>query len=184
METIEAINKRLEDVYGKDTVTGRAIWRVVWSNDEMEKQFLSFTPDGVELIYPQWFEVPKYKMIGIEDTYILERLVLVPDISAGDITVRMSYEPMWPFRDRNGFPLPPKWEVCEFVIYNVYQRLGKPAPVYKDPDASSSTEEHLAKENVRLVKLMEDLFGNETNTGDALAYREGVSVPNNYERKQ
>lgn len=184
MEAIETINSRLEDIYGKDTVSGRAIWRVVWSNDEMEKQLLHYTPEGIELLHPKWFEVPKYGMIGIKDTYVLERLVLVPEINLDDVTVKMSYEPMWMFQDKNGFPLPPKWEVCEFVIYNLYQKLGKPAPVYKDPDASSSKEEHLAKENMRITKLQEDLFGNETNTGDALAYREGVSVPNNYERKQ
>ena len=34
----------------------------------------------------------------------------------------------------------------------------------------------------RITKLQEELFGNETETGDALRYKEGIVVPTNYER--
>jgi len=35
----------------------------------------------------------------------------------------------------------------------------------------------------RVSKLQNELFGNETAVGDALAYKEGVSVPSNYKKE-
>jgi hypothetical protein len=34
----------------------------------------------------------------------------------------------------------------------------------------------------RITKLHEELFGNETEVGDALRYKEGVTVPPNYDK--
>jgi hypothetical protein len=45
-----------------------------------------------------------------------------------------------------------------------------------------STQEYLEKESERIKQIQQDLFGNETDTGDALAHKEGVTVPHNFER--
>ena len=175
MERIETINKRLDDFFGHDDL-GRPIWRVVWSEDQFEKRLTNHTKEGLELLTPRMVELPKYKQY-IQERWILERLVIVPDINAHELTVKMSYEPMWVFQDDNGFPLPPKWEACKIVIDTVYAAIGKKntEPRYQDPDARISKDELLHKEAERIKKLQEDLFGNETDTGDALAHNAGVS---------
>jgi hypothetical protein len=35
----------------------------------------------------------------------------------------------------------------------------------------------------RITKLVEELFGNETETGDAMAYGEAIVVPNSYKKE-
>jgi hypothetical protein len=35
-EKIESINNQLIELYGIDTITGQAMWRVVWSEDQFE----------------------------------------------------------------------------------------------------------------------------------------------------
>ena len=64
---------------------------------------------------------------------------------------------------------------CQLVIDCVYAAaaMGKSdLAKYKDPDGHQ--EEALHNQEVKINGLVEDLFGNETPTGDALAYGEGV----------
>ena len=49
---------------------------------------------------------------------------------------------------------------------------------YVDDEKNTSKEGREQKIN----ELQGELFGNETDTGDALAYREGIVVPNNYKK--
>lgn len=175
-EPIEVLNERLVEYFGKDTNTNRPIWRIVWSDDQLEKQLLNYTPEGLELIHPQWYEVPRYKMIGVHSRYVLERYVIVPERHAHEMTVKLSYEPMWVFEDKNGFPLPPKWEACKHIIDTVYLAIGKEVKAkYRDPDSGKSPKELIGEEAERIKAIETDLFGNETPTGDALAHNEGVS---------
>lgn len=181
MERLETINKRLESYFGKDD-RNLPIWRVVWSDDQIEKQLLSYTPEGLSLLRPEWREVPKYKMMGIHSRYILERLVVVPPVHEGEMIAKTSYEPMWTFEDSLGNPLPPKWEACEIIVNTVYAAQGKKTSeaLYHDEESGLATPELLEYHKERIANVTEELFGNETDTGDALAYREGISVPSNY----
>lgn len=185
IEPIDKINKRLEDHFGKDDLN-RSIWRVVWSDEQFEKQLLTHTPEGLELIHPKWYEVPKYKMMGVKERYVLERLVIVPVQNAHELTTKVSYEPMWVFEDKNGFPLPPKYEACELVINTVYAAMGKRTSekLYHDPEEGKTTPELIYEHNERVKKLQQDLFGNETKETDAVRVGEGVFVPSNYGDKQ
>jgi len=185
MERVETINQRLKEYFGKDD-RNEPIWRVVWSDEQLEKQLLAYTPEGFELITPRWYTVPKYKMMGIHSRYILERLVTVPVTQAHELTQKLSYEPMWTFQDKFGNAVAPVWEAIELIINTVYAAQGKKTGevLYHDEEKGMDKKELVIYHANRIKKIQDDLFGNETDTGDALAYREGVTVPSNYEKKQ
>jgi hypothetical protein len=176
METIEALNQRLIDHYGLDTSTNQPMFRIVWADDQIEKRMMTFTEGGVELLYPTILEVRKYNYL--KKVWVLERLVLVPYFQQKELAdVKMSYEPLWVFVDATGNPLPPLWEPTKIVIDTLYAALGKKhLAVYSDPDFGPE------KKQERIAALQQELFGNETETGDALRYKEGIVVPNNYEK--
>lgn len=178
IETLEILNQRLLDKYGKDIVTGNALFRIVFSDDQFEKRFTNYTKEGLLLQLPRVEEKPKYRQY-IPHKYLIERFTIVPQFVETDLTEQWSYEPLWVFEDGAGNPLPPKWEVCEIVIDQVHrasaravgQKIEDPSALEADPKIA--VEVRLA----RIKRLEEELFGNETNVGDALATKQGIVVP-------
>jgi hypothetical protein len=169
-ETIESINYKLQRDFGKYS-DNRPNFRVVWSNDQTEKRWTNFTDKGMELINPEVRELPKYKQYAPE-RFILERLVPVP--FGSDLVEKISYEPAWVFQDRFQNYLPPFYDGCVFVIESILNQTGhKGFAKYKDPEASP---EYRAEQ---LQKVQDELFGNETDVTDHLAYGTGVVVPGN-----
>lgn len=166
-ESIESINNKLLKEFGR--YDDRPNFRVVFSEDQYEKRFTDFTDEGLELIHPEVRELPKYKQY-IHEKYILERLV--PVQKGSDLTTRVSYEPAWVFQDKYGNYLPPFFDGCKFVIESIFAAMDKKGThvKYRDPEIS---EEVRAE---RLKKVEEELFGNETDVSDALAYGYGVSL--------
>jgi hypothetical protein len=173
MERIEDINQKLIDHYGLDTSTGRPMFRVVWANDELEKRLMDYTDNGVQLLFPVVREVKKYPYLV--DMYVLERLVVVPEINQKELpTQKLSYEPIWTFCDVNRNPLPPRWDASKLVVDVLYAALGKKSlRKYVEPD----------EDEARIDRLQEELFGNESEVTDALAYKEGVVVPGNFKKE-
>lgn len=178
MERIETLNQRLIDHFGIDSDTGRPMFRIVWANDELEKRLIQETEFGVQLLHSEVREIKKYPYL--KDLYVLERLVVVPDINQRELPVsRLSYEPLWAYRDDSNRPLPPLWNATKFIIDTLYAALGKKSMrKYVDSEENTTVE---GKEH-RITKMHEELFGNETETGDALRYKEGIVVPNNYSK--
>jgi len=176
MESIETLNQRLRDVYGLDSDTGRPIFRIVWANDETEKILTDEIEGGIKLLYPQLREVKKYPYM--RDMYVLERLVVVPDVNKKELLgKKLSYEPLWPYADKNNQPLPPIWEATKFVIDAVHAALGKKSlRKYVEDEKDTSPE---GREQ-RISQLEADIFGNESQIGDALRYKEGIVVPTSY----
>lgn len=178
-EPIDVLNKRLVDHFGVSW-DGRAAYRIVWSEDQFDKRLTDCTDAGVLLLVPEVRELPKYKQ-WIHDKYVLENLVAVPEYQQMEAAAKTSYEPLFVYEDKDGFPLPPKWEVTKFVIDNVLAAMGKSnLAKYKenlDKYTPEGREEYLKN-------LQDELFGNETNTTDALAYKEGVVVPSNFEKSK
>jgi len=184
IEAIEKLNKRLDDHFGHDDL-GRAIWKIVWSDDQKEKRQTMYTKEGLELLYPVVIELPKYPYI--KEKWILERLVLVPEFQRPELAdVMISYEPMWTFEDKHGRALYPKWEAVRTIIDCVYLAIGKYNAFvkYKDPDSGKTTKQIVEEKRERIKQIQEDLFGNENDITDALASKAGVSVPHNYGEKQ
>jgi len=182
-ETVSSINNQLIDLFGIDTLTGAPIWRVAWSEDQLEKRYGTYddyTSSGIYLrTVTEVREVPKYRQ-WIKEKYVVERLTLIPDVSKEDLpTEKLSYEPMYVFEDVRGRYLPPKLEAAKFVIDSIYAAMGKSSLAkYKDPD--NCTEAEMENTRDRIAQLQEELFGDETTIGDALAHKEGIIVPHTY----
>lgn len=172
VEPIETLNKRLVDHFGIDSEGSEPIFRIVWSSDEYEHRLSETTKEGLSLIRPEVQYLPKYQWC--RERWILERLVIVPDVNVGDIpATKKSYEPLWVFQDNRDGYLPPIWNATKLIIDTLYAALGKKSMAkYVDDEAKNPVE---AKQE-RINKLVEELFGDESNllgrtiTGEAVAY--------------
>lgn len=172
-QEVQKINQQLIDHFGVDTVTGKAMWRVSWSNDQYEMRRCDYTPEGLQLLHPKVQEMPKYQWV--KDRWILERLCMVPIVNMSDLPADLqSYECMYPFENAyTGDALPPKFEAAKFVVDTVYAAMGKKSMrKYVDEEEKQPLE---MKEK-RIQKLTEELFGDESSlmgrtvTGEAVAY--------------
>jgi len=170
-EPIDKINYWLVKEFGRE-FNGQPRWRVVFSDDEFEKRWTQNTDEGFELLFPEVRLLPKYRQ-HIRQRYILERLV--PIIGETDLTEPISYEPAWVFQDRHGNYLPPWFDGCKFVIESIYSAIDKAGNHVKYKDPHATEEERLE----RIAKMERELFGNETDVGDHLAY--GTGVVNEFE---
>lgn len=174
---LETINKHLRDKYGK--YDNKPHFRVVWSDDEFEKRWVEETPEGMHLLNPEVSIRPKYRQYA-GHRYILERFVPVP--KGSDLVEPTSYEPMWTFQtsEKDGCKfLPVRIDACEFIIDSLLSVTGKSGhKKYRD---ETMTEEYKAQ---KLQDMMTHLFGNETNVGDALAHKYGVTVPGDGNQKE
>jgi hypothetical protein len=155
------------------------MFRIVWANDELEKRLIATLDSGIELLYPTVREVKKYPYL--KDLYVLERLVVIPDTNAHELpTQKLSYEPLWAYRGPDANPIPPVWEATKFIVDTLYAALGKKSMAKYVDSEENTTPEGM---DLRITKLAEELFGNETDTCDALRYKEGIVVPPNYKKE-
>ena len=152
-EPIEEINKRLLDYYGKKE--DKPAFRVVWSEDILEKRLFNVTTEGLQLLTPEIREVPKYRHY-IKNQYILEQLTEIPPTVETDLTTNLSYEPLWVFADKDGFPLPPQWKICKIIIDTVKDNIRKAISPQKGGLREDNTVDGM-REKEKL--LSEALFG-------------------------
>jgi hypothetical protein len=179
MESIEILNSRLIDYYGIDSSTGQPMFRIVWANNETEKRLIEESDNGVRFLYPVVREVKKYPYL--KDLYVLERLVVIPPVNQDELPAsKLSYEPIWAYRGVNGESQIPIWEATEFVVDALYAALGKKS-LAKYVDSEKNTTPEGREE--RITELQEELFGNETDVGDALAYNGAIVVPSDYKKE-
>jgi hypothetical protein len=171
LEKIEDINQRLIDWFSIDIVTGKPIWRIVWSEDQLEKRLTSFTDSGLQLLVPEVRLLPKYRQ-WIQNKHVLERLTIVPEINSDELpSEKLSYEPIYVFETAEGKALPPRSDVSKFVIDTLYASQGKGslAKYVEDNDVDK-----------RIQDMQDYLFSDETDVSDALSRQEGIVVPHNY----
>lgn len=169
---IITLNDQLREQFGIDTETTEPIWRVSWSNDQFEHRMTDRTPEGLVMLTPQIKILPKYQWI--KSRWLLERLVIVPDFQAFELGgKKVSYECVWKFEDRNKEAVPPVFPACQFIINLIFAAQGhRPMPKYIDPES----EEPIEEQKKRIDKLVEELFGDESNllgmtvTGEAVGY--------------
>lgn len=176
LESILILNTRLKDHYGAAD-DGSPMWRIVWSENQFEKRVMEYSDKGIKLLISEVREVPKYRQ-WIQEKYVLERLVAVPDANSLELTTKTSYEPIFVFEDKNFGYLPPKWEVTQFVIDCVYSAMGKSNLAKYKP--SEKEQNDAVGQELRVKELEAQLFGNETDVTDALAHKQGIVVPSNY----
>jgi hypothetical protein len=181
MESLDTVNQRLKEHYGRTVDTGQVNWRIVWSDDQYEQrygEYVDYSESGLYLrTVTESRKVLKYPWIN--HRYVLERLSIVPMVHNTELHTKVSYEPIYTFEADNGEALPVKWEPAKFIIDTLLEGMGDKGTRYKEP----SSEEQLVEEQQRIDKLQEELFGNETDTTSALSVKEGIVVPRNYERQ-
>lgn len=182
METIEILNQRLIDYYGLDTASNQAMWRIVFSDDQFEKRFGEYedrTPSGLFIRrVSEVREVPKYRQ-WIQHCYVLENLCIVPISQLIDLpATKTTYEPIFIYKNfKTDKPLPPIWSVTKIVIDGVLLAKGKVNNYAK------YKEQPIEERQKEFQEMYDYLYGDRTDTLDALAYKEGVVVPSNYEAK-
>lgn len=186
-DEVKQINKMLIEHFGINTAGSEAIWRVVFSDDQYEHRYGTYddiSPAGLYLrTVTETRYVPKYRQ-WIQGKYILERLVGIPIQQTGELpATKMSYEPMWTFEDRNGNPLPPKWEAIKLIIDTVYaaQYGTKNLKKYSDPEGETS-EEVMHNKSVRIDQIVEELFGEQSSLQGTTRTGESIIVPRSFER--
>lgn len=178
-QDLQYLNDRLLNTYGR--WEDHPKFRLVWSTDQIEKRWTKYTADGFELLFPEVRELPKY--LYSKDRYVLEMAMPVPEFVNTELTDKFSYEPIWTFEDKKREFLPPRWDAMFFIVEQVLNASARAVGAkYKDPDAGTK-EEVEARKKEELDKIYEELFGNETDIGDSLAYKEGITVPHNFERE-
>ncbi len=172
-EKIETINQLLQDHFGIETESTNPIYRVVWSDDQFELKKSKYTPGGIELLLPEVMKFPKY---WFKARYVLEKLVIVPEVNQDELTEKKSYEPLWVFQGKNDEPVPPTFWACKFVIDTVNAAMGKKGLVKYVDEEVKNPEETRAK---RIKEMEEALFGDESGLLGTTITGESIIVPQN-----
>ena len=172
-DLVKELNQKLKEMYG-EFAEGTPNYRIVWSDDQFEYRDVTSSPvskfdahgnkigEETGVLF-----LPKYRQ-WIPHMWVLEKCIDVPEIGNPELITKFSYEPIFPFRDRNGQALPPVWDICWITIASINYHMGREVQMYKDPDLSPE------QQIMKIDKIMADLFPNETEIGDALAQKSGV----------
>lgn len=166
---LEVMNRKLHEWFGE--TENKAHFRIVWADDQLEKRLTTHTKDGFELIRPEILEVPKYRQ-WIRHKYLIEKLTVVPRWAQTELIELLSYEPLFVFEDKHGNYLPPLLSVARIAIESTLDAIGVEYTKYKDPRADGHNGEEYQEQERK--NMMEYLYANESDIGDALATRSGV----------
>jgi hypothetical protein len=173
LEKLETINERLLNRFGKFEIQPK--FRVVYTDEQFEKRLSLLTPEGLTLATPRTIELPKYPWKP--GKFVLEMLHAVPEVNRPELTTKLTYEPLFFFENEKGEALPPKWEVIEIVLSTVLENVNRQQQnKYRDPMSGLRTDDLKEVRKMELDQMKDELFGNETPVGDALAYGHGVSL--------
>jgi hypothetical protein len=174
METLEVINKRLLDNYGRG-INDLPNYRVVWSSSQKEVIYGTFEKETTSGIYLGTEtcerEVDKYPMYL--DMWVLEHIQ--PNLNNPELRAKFSYEPIYIFKDKYDNALPLDWEVIEKIVYFHIHRVPPPT----NRDLQSREEEKQKKEEAEFLDYLQHdkPFPNKMYDGAV------VTVPPNYEKK-
>jgi len=175
MESLEHINRRIVENYGKSTHQDTPLFRVVWGGSQYEMRTGTYektTSAGLwlgretctrqEPKYPDW-----------ADMWILE--IFLPNINNPEINCNFSYEPLWVFRDKHQNPLPYDWEIIEAIL-NKY--LSGVHVILTDRDMRAQEEEKKGQETESFLDELRHTDPFKNKMYDSAV----VTVPSNFER--
>ena len=114
------INRRLILLYGRDTTYDKPNWRVVWTDELVEKregEWEDFTPAGIYLGTKKGIrEVKKYDYL--KPCWMLEKLhhAMIRGVH-DEVKEPYTYEPIYPFLDKDDNNLPLNWKVVEIIVH-------------------------------------------------------------------
>lgn len=167
MESIDIINKRLKDYFGK-SLDGRPNFRIMWSTNEKETRIGDYN-----VFYGKIFirREPGAKVVAKypfnKDRWVLERLIYErnPEILSSE---NGTYEPLYFFEDSEHNPLPVIWNAVEYAVTTVL--FGEKTKVHKSGEAEEADKEVEAD-----TKYFEDYLGDRPELGLQMQFGEAVS---------
>ena len=153
---IEATNYHLREKFSSDIFTGRAIFRLVFSESATEHRLGDFTDtdSNGNLIRKvrEVREVKKYPYL--KDTWILEKLVWIGGENPELPKARgYEYECIWAFVDRHGNPLYPYYYIVEIVIQAL---LTGQVPKKSEAQLEDEDKKQKQKEEDEYFAILED----------------------------
>lgn len=182
MESIEVLNLRLIEYYGSYRLD-MPNFQLRMSDQVIETQFDTFCDflEGTNILLREVTEARKIKIYNYiqPPKWILERLV--PNPNPDEILDgKLIYTCIWAFGlmgDPLGEPIEPKWIALQFVIDNLLdgQRKRSHFAKYTSEEKEGGSKE--AKE-LRVLELMEALYGEQSKVADALNSKNAVALPN------
>jgi hypothetical protein len=175
MENSKLINKRLRDLYGIHPETGKPFFRLVWSEDLIEKRFVEenhrFSESGIWLGIDRNSVVETKKYNYLKDRWILEvydpAQILNPEIRGGD-----GYEPLFVFQ-KDGQYLRPEWFAIEYCVKRWQWAKSGLVPTRTEKMDALEDQEDLDKET---AKFMDYLSSESSDLMNKFRYQEAVLI--------
>lgn len=169
----EEINKKLLQDYGYFTFTDKPKYRLVWSMGHTEKRVTDRLDNGLQLLYPEVRELPKYEQWAA-NCWIVEVCLAVPESAETDLIDKYSYEPLWVFRPCNTIEKIPSWPAIHTIIETRNNNMRLAGQYVKYKDQNETREEY----NARIEALAKEIYEDVTPIEIALATGSGVSLVN------
>lgn len=166
-------NRRLEEVYGRIVDADKPLYRVVFSEDQIERRrgTFYFSEGGVALSEPitEIRVVPKYQYL--DSCWILERLV--PNILDDVMDGAYSYEPLFVFDE-----IEMTWPRIQQCIYNLVKRKNTKPPTIKEMEDAYEERLRKKKEEAKIALSDSNEIVSALHDGSAVSLA-GVEVPKN-----
>ncbi len=159
------INRRLRDNYGIDIASDQQKYRIVWSEDMLEKRrglFTDYVPN-TNILIRTVHEIRLVKKYQFEPQYVLEHLI--PNVCNSEINERLSYEPLWTFGDKRELV----WRAIELLI----KFIQNPRKPFTEKELEMMEAEQILRDEQIIDELLQenmkfDAFHSSVQDGDSV----------------
>lgn len=166
---VRIINQQLLDKFGREALGDRPLFRLVWSDDQMEYRRGHFEDWYAGTIFLREYDGIRHarKYNYLHQQWVLEKLVYEPNRELPE-SENGHYEILWAFPK----DLPPLLKACLYAIYRHINKVKKTIGWYKEQDELDK----LADRNLILDMWEED----SSYLASMVHSGEGVFVPGTY----
>jgi hypothetical protein len=152
---IHLINRKLRDQYGIDVASDLPKYRIVWSDDELEKRtglFQDFVP-GTNILIRSVYEMREVKKYNyLDPQYILEKLT--PNVNNPEIMFGLVYEPVWCFKEQRELI----WRAIDLLI-RFSQHPYKP---FTEKELENMDEAQRIEDEKIMARMLDELVPNDS----------------------
>jgi len=180
---LHLINARLRDIYGTDLLK-QPIYRVVWSDDQIEKRFSTFRDflEGTDIFLREVTEVRECrKYRDYPKQYILEKQFFNQhnkEILANDSFdfARTTYEPVWAFgQEDNGLPKPVVWRAIELILMSINNPKKLTPSQMSDSEFEQAKKDELLFQDLLNKHVKNDSLHSAIKDGDTIMLGRGTT---------
>lgn len=179
--SLESINKRLGDYFGRDSVTSQDIHRIVDATNLTEPRRSDYTVEtegGIFLRdeYALVKEVLRYP--NYQNRHVFEMLVPIPEELRNELVTpeQRIYECFYVFQYDNK-PLPVTWKAVEMIMQ--FKLYGK-----RERLTDFDIEEQRRKDDIKHIKYFTEVLKDQSSIIAPHSGVKGIFVPTNYEKKR